>query len=40
VLKGSVRSWVEREAAEHAACSAPGVKKGENHIDVVVQRLR
>jgi osmotically-inducible protein OsmY len=40
VLKGSVRSWVEREAAEHTACSAPGVKKVENRIDVVVQRPR
>ncbi len=40
VLKGWVRSWVEREAAEHTACSAPGVKKVENHIDVVVQRPR
>ena len=28
------------EAAEHTACSAPGVKKLENHIDVVVQRPR
>jgi osmotically-inducible protein OsmY len=40
VLKGSVRSWVEREAAEHTACSAPGVKRVENHIDVVAQRTR
>jgi osmotically-inducible protein OsmY len=40
VLRGSVRSWMEREAAEHTACLTPGVKKVKNHIDVVVQRPR
>lgn len=34
VLRGSVRSWREKEDAEHAAWSAPGVSKVES--DVVV----
>jgi osmotically-inducible protein OsmY len=34
VLKGSVRSWFEREAAERAAWSAPGVTEVENRIVV------
>lgn len=32
VLRGQVRSWAEREEAEHVAWSAPGVKKVENAI--------
>src|ERR1700731_2118775 len=34
VLKGTVRSWVEREEAERAAWSAPGVTKVEDRIVV------
>jgi osmotically-inducible protein OsmY len=35
ILKGSVRSIVEREDAERVAWSAPGVQKVENRINVV-----
>jgi len=34
VLKGSVRSWMEREEAERAAWAAPGVTKVEDRIIV------
>jgi osmotically-inducible protein OsmY len=34
ILKGAVRSWVEREEAERAAWAAPGVTKVEDRIVV------
>ena len=34
ILKGTVRSWIEREEAERVAWSAPGVTKVEDHIIV------
>jgi osmotically-inducible protein OsmY len=34
VLKGTVRSWIEREEAERAAWAAPGVTKVEDRIVV------
>lgn len=34
ILKGTVRSWVEREAAERTAWAAPGVTRVENQITV------
>jgi osmotically-inducible protein OsmY len=34
VLKGQVRSWIEREEAERAAWAAPGVTKVDDRIIV------
>jgi osmotically-inducible protein OsmY len=34
ILKGTVRSWFEREEAERAAWRAPGVRKVDNRIVV------
>ena len=34
ILKGTVRSWIEREEAERVAWSAPGITKVEDRIVV------
>jgi osmotically-inducible protein OsmY len=36
ILKGTVRSWFEREEAERVAWSAPGVRKVEDRISISV----
>jgi osmotically-inducible protein OsmY len=34
-LKGTVRSWAERQEAERVAWSAPGVTKVDNRITII-----
>jgi osmotically-inducible protein OsmY len=36
ILKGTVRSWAERQEAERAAWATPGVTKVDNQITISV----
>ncbi|WP_457819767.1 BON domain-containing protein [Staphylococcus aureus] len=35
ILRGTVRSWAERQEAERAAWAAPGVTRVDNRVAVV-----
>jgi osmotically-inducible protein OsmY len=36
ILRGTVKSWAEREEAERAAWAAPGVTKVDNRVTIIV----